>query len=156
VKNSWRGAATALIRSYSEGFFFSFSSLFLMKVIPAYSHHLRSSPRYCRLVSQARLIASNICSTFLLLTVILFPFCTLLTFSPRTMGSQARFLPHLLEITLINHHPHSFSPFPAAGREGMDVPIAPRRRSPLTWSEGLFSIALGACVLYGSLISCHC
>lgn len=151
MKNIWRGAAIALICSYSAGFLIFFFPLFKNEDYYRFFHHFGSSPRCCSLVLPSQAEPQQHPQHLFLLTATLFPFCPLLAFfSPPPLNS----LNHVSEMLLSSPAQLLFSLL--HGREGsVDVPTAHGRRSPLTWSDGLRGIALGACVLYRSLISCH-
>lgn len=130
------------------GNFFVFSPLFFLKIILIFhtiSEALQDIAFWC---CQARLNSSYTYSTFLVLMVIFFPFCYLLTFSPTPVDSEAP----LTTWRCCSHHCTLVLPLSSmAGREG----VAHSRFLSLTWSKGFRGTARGACALYTSLISCH-
>lgn len=128
-------------------FFYLFTTFFLkiILIFHTISEALQDIAFWC---CQARLNSSYTYSTFLVLMVIFFPFCYLLTFSPTPVDSEAP----LMTWRCCSHHCTVVLPLSSmAGREG----VAHSRFLSLTWSKGFCGTARGACALYTSLISCH-
>lgn len=129
-----------MICSYSVGIFLYFHHFFwkIILIFHTISEALQDIAFWC---CQARLNSSYTCSTFLVLMVIVFPFCYLLTFSPTPVDSEAP----LMTWRCCSHHCTVVLPLSSmAGREG----VAHSRFLSLTEQRVSWHCPESLCTLY--------